>query len=127
MSLAIYQIAYCSLVSSSRSFPLTFSPDLLEKIFCHSEHFVEKEKSENHLLQGLVTMVDGVEQTSQNPIFFPAWFLLNIALCYYQEAKRFSNWQVQGIFLEDFHRHISAVESISLYWVSDYGLKTQNE
>ena len=47
-----------------------FSPDL-EKICNHSEHFVDKEKDANHLVQGLVNMVDGVEQTTLNPIIFP--------------------------------------------------------
>ena len=32
-----------------------------------------------------------------------------------------------GHFLDDFHAHVAAVESISLHWVSDCGLKTQNE
>ena len=43
---------------------------LLEIIVCHSEHFVNKEKDGNHLLQDLVNTVDGVEQTSLNPFFF---------------------------------------------------------
>ena len=32
------------------------------KIFCLSEHFVEKEKVGNYFVQGLVNMVDGVEK-----------------------------------------------------------------
>ena len=49
--------------------------------FCHSEHFVENAKDVNHLVQGLVNIIDGVEQTSLNPIFFPLWFLLSMAFC----------------------------------------------
>ena len=47
-----------------------FLPDFFEKIFSHSEHFVENKKEGNHLLQGLVNMLDGLEQTCLNPIFF---------------------------------------------------------
>ena len=36
----------------------------------------------------------------------------------------FPNWQVQGVFLDDFHAYVAG---ISLYWASDYGLKIQNE
>ena len=60
-----------------------------------------------------------VELTSLNPIFFPAWFLLNFALCYHGEAQRFFYWWVQSIFL-NFHVHVAPVESISLHWVSDW-------
>ena len=65
--LAIYQVTSwfllnnIQLVLTSRDFPQTFSPDLLGKIFCHSEHFVKNEKDGNHLVQGLMNMVDGVE------------------------------------------------------------------
>ena len=51
-----------------------FSPDLLEKIFCHLEHFFDNEKDGNHLVQGLVNMVNGVEQMSRNSVFFPMGF-----------------------------------------------------
>ena len=43
--------------ASSKSFQLIFSTDL-EKIFCHSEHFVEKDKVGSHLVQGFVNIVD---------------------------------------------------------------------
>ena len=39
-------------------------------MFHHLEHFVEKEKGGNHLVQGLVNMVDGAQPTNVNPIFF---------------------------------------------------------
>ena len=73
-------------------------------------------------MQGLLNMVDGVEQTSLNPEFFPAWFLLNMALHYDGEAQYFFNQRVWGVFL-DFHAHIGAVKSISLHCC----LETQNE
>ena len=57
-------------------------------------------------MQGLVYMVDGVEQISLNPIFFPAWFLLHGALCYRSEGQYLSYWRVWGIFREDFYAHI---------------------
>ena len=71
-------------------------------------------------------MVDGIEQTSLNLIFFPTWFLLMVILCYHGEIQCFFYWQVWGVILEDFYARI-AVKSISLYWGSDYGLKPQNE
>ena len=33
----------------------------------------------------------------------------------------------KGIFCEDFDVHFAGFESISLHWVSDCGLKTQNK
>ena len=77
--------------------------------------FRGQKKYGNHLVQGLVNMVDRVERTSLYPVFFPAWFLLNVALHYHGEAQCFFYWQVQGIFLEDFHAYITAVERISLH------------
>ena len=71
-------------------FSITISPDL-DKIFRHSKHFVENEKDGNHLVQGLRNMMDEVEQTNQNPVFFPVRFLLNVALHYHGEAQRFSH------------------------------------
>ena len=50
-----------------------FSPDV-QKIFCRSLNFAENENDENDLGQGLINMVDGVEQTSLNLIFFCAKF-----------------------------------------------------
>ena len=68
-----------------------------------------KKKKGNYFVQDLINMVDEVEQTSQNPICFHAWFLLNMASGYLREAQRFSNWWV---LLEDFHAHVSDVESM---------------
>ena len=102
-----------------------FSPDL-EKIFCHSQHFVENKKDGNHLVPVLVNVVDGVEQTSLNSIFFIAWFQLNVTLCYYREAQCFSDWWVWGVCL-DFYAHTAAVKNTSLLCVFDHNLKTQNE
>ena len=65
-------------------------------------------------MQGLVIMVDRVEQTSLNPIFFSALFFLNVALCYHGEAQcSFYLW-VQGISIKDLHQCVATVESISL-------------
>ena len=51
---------WARLISSSRSFLQTFSFDLVEKMFCPSEDFVENEDG-NHLMQYLENMVDRVE------------------------------------------------------------------
>ena len=71
-------------------------------MFTHSEYFVVKVKDGNHVMQKLVNMVDGVEQS-------------------------FSCWRVGNVFFDDFHAHVADFESISLHWVSYCGLKTQNE
>ena len=105
------------LVSSSCSLLQMFLSNLGKK-FSHSKHFVKNRKDENHLMQVLRNMVNGVEQTSLHPIFF----LLNAAL-HYQKAQCFSYWWVSGVFFEDFHTHVAAVESKSLHWVSDCGLR----
>ena len=59
--------------------------------FFNLENFIENEKDGNHLSDN---MVNRVEQTSQNEIFFPVWFLKNVALCYHGEAQHFFllNW-----------------------------------
>ena len=69
----------------------------------------------------------GVEQTTLNSIFFPVWFLLDVAFHYRGKAQRFSNWRIQGILFEDFHAHVTSVENINLHWESDYSFKTQND
>ena len=84
------------------------------------------EKDGYYLVQWLVNMVDNIEQTRQNPIFFPAWFLLNLSLHYYREVLHLIYWCVLSIFLEHFHAPVTAVEGIILHWVIDYSLKTQN-
>ena len=58
-----------------------FSPDLLEKIILHSEHFLN-EKDRNHLSQGFLNMVDGIEKTSLKHLFFSSVILAdcNLAL-----------------------------------------------
>ena len=79
-------------------------------------------------MQDQVNMVDGVEQTNLNPIsFIPVWFLLNLTLCYLREAQRFSKWRVQDVIFEDIRAHIAAAKSISLHWVSNCRLKTQDQ
>ena len=45
------------LVSSLKSFSQMVPPDLLEKFFCHSEHFVVNKKDENYLTQSLLNIV----------------------------------------------------------------------
>ena len=110
-------------VSSSKCFPQKFSPDLLEK-FCLFGHCLEKEKYGNHLVQGLVNMVDKVEETNRNPIFYPAWFLPNVVLS--KEKHNVSPIDECKKFSEKIFIHVVTVESISPHWESDYGLKTQN-
>ena len=83
-------------------FPQTFRHDFLERVFYHSEHFVENEKYGNHLGQGLVNIVDGVEETSLKAILFPERFLLNVSLLYDEEVQRFFYCLVRGVFFEDF-------------------------
>ena len=101
------------LVLSSRSFPQTFSPDLLENIFFLSfKALFRKQKRLKALVQGLLNMVDRVEQTNLNSVFFPVWFLLNMTL-HCQKGGHFSYWRVQGVFMEDFYAHFAAVEIMS--------------
>ena len=45
---------------------------------------------------------------------------------YLWEAQRLFYWQVQDVFLKDFLAYAAVVESVSLQWASDFGLKTQN-
>ena len=96
-------------------------------MFCYSEHFVENEKDINHLVKGLVNMMDGVEKTRLNPIFFPAWFLLNVILRYLEKHNVSPIDKCRAFFLEDFHALFGTFESISLQWVSSCGLKTPNK
>ena len=107
--LPLFWITLCYL---SGSFHLIFLRN-----FCHLDHFVENKKDGTHL----------IEQTSFNPIFFPAWFLLNMALHHNEGAQYFSNWWVWDVFLEDFlHMHCSCWEHIRQHRVSDNYLKSQN-
>ena len=87
----------------------------------------ENEKDWNHLMQCLLNIANGEEQTSLNLIYFPSCFLLNVALCYLGEAQCFSYWKGWGIFLQDFHANTTAVASLNLHWLCDCGLKTQNQ
>ena len=51
------------------------------------------------MLQDLGNMVDGVEQTSRNTIFFPrdsGWRWP----CFMEKLKRSSNWRVQVVFMQ---------------------------
>ena len=66
-----------------------------------------------------------IDQPNSN--IFPAWYLLNLFLCYQEDSQRLSHWRVWGIFLENFHTHVVAVENISLHCVPDCCLKTHNE
>ena len=47
-------------------------------------------------------MVDGIELTSQNPIFFLTWFLVNIPFPDEREFQCFFYWRVRAYFFEDF-------------------------
>ena len=73
-------------------------------------------------MQSLLNMVNGVEQTSGNPIIFSVGFLLNVAYLCYTEEQHFSYRQVWGFFL-DSNAHVAATENISLHWMSDWGLE----
>ena len=130
-TLDIYEVSCWFLLSkihlilNSRIFSQTFSPDL-GKFFFHSDHFLENEKDGNHSVQGMINMLDGVEQTRLYPIFFPAWFLPNVPLHYHWEEQRFRYWQVQCFFrfslsLCSCWGYKSAIERLT------GGLKTQNE
>ena len=55
------------------------------------------------------------------------WFLLNVALGNYKEAKTFSHWSVQGVSWEDSYAHAESVASIGMNSVDDCVLKTRNE
>ena len=100
------------LVSRSISFSQTSSLDLL----CRKQ-----KKDGNHLVQNLVNMADEVEQTRLNLIFFPGWFLLNVALCYHREAKNFSYWWEWAIFL-DFYAQYAAALSVWLLFKNWKGI-----
>ena len=49
---------------------------------------------------------------------------MNVVLCYPGEAQRFSFWRVRTVSFEDFH---AVAESINVYWVSDSGVKAEND
>ena len=91
------------LVSCTRKLSQTFSPDLLEKICCPSEHFVENEKEGNQLVYGLLNIVDGIEQKSQNSIFFSCAIIAECGLVLSSKSamflllmstKRFLGWLI---------------------------------
>ena len=65
------------------------------------------------MVQRLVNMMDGVEQTSKIQYFF-----LHDS-CIIMKNAHFSYWRVWNVLIEDFHAHVAAVKSISLYWMSD--------
>ena len=52
----------------------------LEKNFFVIQNFVENEKHENHIMQRLVNIADGVEKIPPEFNFFSVWFLLNVTL-----------------------------------------------
>ena len=90
--LAIYQVACwflsskIQLVLSSISFPQAFLPDCHEKLLSFRA-FYRKPKRQKIILCNLVNMVNVVEQTNQNSIFFLlVRFLLNVALHYHRET-----------------------------------------
>ena len=95
--------------------------------FSPSNHNVDNEKDENHLMQVLMNMVDGVEQTRLNPVFFPSRFLLNVALNYHREAQHFSYLWLQDGFSKGFSVHVAAAENIRLHWAWYNSLKTQSK
>ena len=72
-------------------------------------------------MQGLVNIVDDVEETSLNWVFFPTLFLLNVALHYLWEAR------VERAFFFVFHAYFETVERISLHWLSACGSETPKD
>ena len=91
---------------SSASFPQTFSPNLLEKLFCHSEHFVEKEKG---AWSGEYGRWDRIDQPTSN--VFLAWFLHN------NGKVRFSYWRVLSVFFRFSCTCCSSWESALSVWL----------
>ena len=68
-------------------------------------------------MQGLVNMMDGVEQNKPKSIF---------SCVILAECGHALSWRVRGVFLEDFHEHVTAFASRNLHWVSDCGFTTEN-
>ena len=72
---------------------------IIRKNINHSEHFIEKEKNGNHLVQGVVNMVDGVNRSTKKTILFLAWFLLIVSLRYHKETAFSFYWRMQGVWV----------------------------
>ena len=91
----------------------------LSKFFCHSEYFLENKKDRNHLVQGLINIVDGVEQTQLNPICFLldyCWMWLYVL----RKSTTFLLSMRVGCFLRRFsciHCSISEFKSVSNVWL----------
>ena len=102
------------LVSNSTSFPQMFSGDA-EKIFLSVRVFYREGKSRKSLGASHWVYNGSGRKGQLKSNIFPARFLVNVALRYHGEAQCFSHRRVRGIFLEDFHVHIAAVESINLH------------
>ena len=85
-----------------RSFPQTFSPDILEKVICHAKHVVEKKNDGNHLMQCRVNIV--IE--SNRPAKIP--FIYRLILAEYHlallEAELFFAVRDYVVSLQFFHR-----------------------
>ena len=79
----------------SSSFPQTFSPDFLEKILLIQSNLLRMTKIEIICFK-FRWIEDKTDQSKSN--IFPAWFLLNVVLCYRGEAKHFSYWNPTGCF-----------------------------
>ena len=94
------------LVSSSKSFPQTFPPDILGEIFLPFPRIYRKRKRWKSLGERS-REYDAWGRTNQpkSNIFFPAWFLLNVALRN-NKAQYLSRWRMRGIFFEDFNSHV---------------------
>ena len=115
------------LVSSS-SISQTFSTDFKNFLFLFWA-FCRKWKKWKTLVLGLMIIVDGVEQTSLNPIFFPndyCWMWPGVIM----GKHDISPIDECGRFLKRFscfHAYIAVVKNVGQHWVSDYCLKTQKE
>ena len=97
------------LVLSSTSFPQRFSLDLLKKIFCHSEHFVAKEKDGNPLLLGLENMVGWGRTDQPKANIFSCVILAEFELALSKRSTMFLLLMSARHFLA----HVAAVVSIS--------------
>ena len=73
----------------------------------NDNHYTTGTSNEKDDTLSVQSLINRVEQTGLNAIFFSVRFLLNMALRYYWEEESFSYGQVQCIFLQDFHAHVS--------------------
>ena len=94
----IYQVASSrkfSGVCAQDVFQKKFSLDLIGIFFMH---FIGNKNDGYYLVQGLGNIVDGVEETRQNLVYFPACFLL-MWLWFIRKSTAFLLFRCIGHFL----------------------------